>query len=190
MLETVILALSKLSWLLSLPFVLAVACSGLSEFEQQQVNQALADSLLKSTESWEFTMNLMEDQALKMSMTGSYSFNIQTEAENITYISGPVHIQIFNEEKELESEVFCDSAEYQPDIEVFEMFENVEVTTQDGRILRSQHLLWERRLDRVSTPEFVIFISPPDSIAAKGFRGNSDLTDYTLNEGGGQVVID
>lgn len=188
--ETVILEHSKLGRLFIIPILLTVACSGLSDFEQQQVNQALADSLLNSTESWGFTMNLMEDQALRMSMTGSYSFNIQTESENVTYISGPVHIQIFNAEKELESEVFCDSAEYQPDIEVFEMFENVEVTTQDGRVLRSQHLLWERRLDRVSTPEFVIFISPPDSIAAKGFRGNSDLTDYTLNEGGGQVVID
>ena len=79
---------------------------------------------------------------------------------------------------------------YRPDDEIFEMYHNVIVKTQEGRELRSDFLLWERKKDMVSTPEFVIFISPPDSIAAYGFYGNSDLTNYTLNEGGGQVVIE
>lgn len=34
------------------------------------------------------------------------------------------------------------------------------------------------------------FYIPPDSIAANGFYGNSNLTNYTLNEGGGKVVIE
>lgn len=123
-------------------------------------------------------------------MKGSYSYNISQGDLNETRISGPVYIEIFDTTGKLETVVYCDSAVYLPNKEVFEMFRNVDVRTVDGKNLRSQYLLWQRKIDKVSTSEFVIFISPPDSIAANGFYGNSNLTDYTLNEGGGKVVID
>jgi LPS export ABC transporter protein LptC len=170
--------------------LLSISCSGLSEYDTQQVELALGDSLLNSTESWGFSMNIIEDGVLRMNMNGAYSYNIQQNGENQTKISGPVLINIFDEAGSLESTVVCDSAFYEPDEGRFQMFRNVDVTTEDGKNLRSEYLLWERNIDKVSTPEFVIFISPPDSIAANGFYGNSDLTNYTLNEGGGKVVIE
>ena len=169
---------------------MSISCSRLSEYDTQQVNLALGDSLLNSTESWGFSMNIIEGGVLRMNMNGSYSYNIQQNGENQTRIRCPVLIYIYDELGSLESTVVCDSAYYEPDEGRFEMFENVEVATEDGKNLRSEYLLWERNIDKVSTPEFVIFISPPDSIAANGFYGNSDLTNYTLNEGGGKVVID
>ncbi len=166
------------------------ACNDLNEFDSKQVELALGDSLLNSTESWGFKMNMLEGGINRIKMSGSYSYNIQQDGENQTTISGPVLIEIFNESGELESTITCDSAFYEPDKGRFEMFRNVDVVTYDGKNLRSEYLLWERNFDKVSTPEFVIFISPPDSIAANGFYGNSDLTNYTLNEGGGKVVIE
>ncbi len=167
-----------------------ISCSGLSEYDSEQVELALGDSLLNSTESWGFSMNIIEAGVLRMNMNGAYSYNIQQNGENKTSIRGPVLIKIYSEDGTLESTVVCDSAYYEPDEGRFQMFENVDVTTEDGKNLRSEYLLWERNIDKVSTPEFVIFISPPDSIAANGFYGNTDLTNYTLNEGGGKVVIE
>ncbi len=178
------------AYLIAIVFVAVTACSGLSEFDEQQVELALGDSLLNSTESWGFSMNIIEGGRVRMMMQGSYSYNIQQSGENQTRISGPVFIEIFNENGTLETTVLCDSAVYEPDRARFEMFRNVDVSTEDGKNLRSDYLLWERKIDKVSTPDFVIFISPPDSIAANGFYGNSNLTNYTLNEGGGQVVIE
>lgn len=187
--ETVILALHKII----LPLLLLtnmMACTELSEFDKKQVQQALADSLLNSTESWDFSMNILEKGVLRLTIKGSYSYNINKDGENTTEISGPVFIDIFNEQGQLDSNVQCDSAVYKPDRKIFEMFGNVRVFTHDGKELRSQHLLWQRTLDKVSTPEFVTFISPPDSITAMGFFGNTDLTEYTLNQASGQVIID
>ena len=167
-----------------------ISCSGLNEHDFQQVDIALGDSLFKSTESWGFSMNMIEEGVLRMNMKGSYSFNIQKNQETHTKISGPVLIKIFNENGVLESTIKCDSAFYEQGSGRFQMFNNVDVTTENGKNLRSDYLLWERNIDKISTPEFVIFISAPDSIAADGFFGNTDLTNYTLNEGGGKVVID
>ena len=85
--------------------------------------------------------------------------------------------------------VWSDSAVYLSKTATFKLYGNVRVHTVDGKRLRSSYLQWERDIDKISTPEFVIFISPPDSIAANGFFGDTDLTKYTLNEGGGTVVI-
>ena len=189
MLETGILV--RFSLIPGLIFALFfLSCSKLSEFDNQQIREALADSILSTTESWDVDMNLIENGELILNLKGDYAFTIKRSDLHETRITGPVLIKIYEENGQLKSTVTCDSAVYRPDDAQFEMFRNVRVVTEDGRKLRSEYLKWERRLDRVSTPEFVIFISPPDSIAANGFFGDTDLTNYTLNEGGGQVVID
>lgn len=187
--ETGILVLFK-RYLLILPLLGFLACSKLSEYDNRQIKQALADSLLSTTESWNVDMNFIEDGFLILNLKGEYAFTIKNSEIHETRIQGPVKIKIFDEGGKLESTVTCDSATYEPDNALFQMFGEVRVITEDGRKLRTEYLKWQRNQDRVSTDEFVIFISPPDSIAANGFFGDSDLTNYTLNEGGGQVVLD
>tara|TARA_R110000868_G_scaffold37111_4_gene131353 strand:+ start:42888 stop:43439 length:552 start_codon:yes stop_codon:yes gene_type:complete len=177
-------------YFLLLPLLGIIHCTKLSEYDSKQIQQALADSLLSTTESWNVDINLIEDGFLILNLKGKYAFTIKTSELHETRISGPVQIKIYKENGILESTVTCDSALYKPSDSIFEMFGKVKVNTSDGRKLRSDYLKWERNLDQVSTPEFVIFISPPDSIAANGFFGDTDLTNYTLNEGGGQVVLD
>ncbi|GAB5408657.1 MAG: hypothetical protein BalsKO_10220 [Balneolaceae bacterium] len=173
-----------------LPLLIFLACSELSEYDSRQIKQALADSLLSTTESWDVDMNFIEDGKLILNLQGEYAFTIKNSELHETRIQGPVKIKIFDDDGKLESTVTCDSATYKPDNALFQMFGTVKVNTEDGRKLRSEYLKWQRNEDRVSTDEFVIFISPPDSIAANGFFGDTDLTNYTLNEGGGKVVLD
>lgn len=169
--------------------LLALGCGELSDYENQQVQEALSDSLFTTTESWNIDMEVLEQGHLKLRLKGSYATSTKNEHQNVTHISGPVYIEIFNEEGQIETIVDADSAVHRPNIMEFELFGNVEVQAKEEKILRSDYLKWEREKDRISTPEFVVFIAPPDSIAAKGFFGNSDLTNYTLNEGGGRTII-
>jgi LPS export ABC transporter protein LptC len=187
--ETGILARSN-SYFLVIPLFLLFACTQLSEYDNEQIQRALGDSLLYSTESWDLDMNLFEEDQLIMNLKGNRSITFSNAEVNETRISGPVTIRIFNKDGSLKSEVTADSALYLPEDIVFEMFGNVKVETDDNKRLMSNYLKWERNDDKVSTTEFVTFISPPDSITAIGFFGNSDLTEYTLNQASGQVVID
>ncbi len=187
--ETDILVRFK-PYLLLLPLFVLFCCSELSEYDNQQIRKALGDSLKNTTEVWGVNMSIMEEGRTKLILKGSHSLNIKDEKTNIMNITGPVNIEIFNEKGILDTWVNSDSASYRPDIGLFELFGNVLVETTSGKELRSEYLKWQKDKDEVSTPEFVIFISPPDSIAANGFFGNSDLTNYTLNEGGGRAVID
>lgn len=187
--ETAILARFS-PYLFAIPIFFLFTCTELSEFDNQQIRKALGDSLLNSTKSWDIDMNLYEEQQLIMNLKGSEALSIKGDDRSETRISGPVYITIYAEDGSVKSEVSSDSALYLPENVIFEMFGDVVVKTNDGKRLYSEYLKWERVKDRVSTDKFVTFISPPDSITAIGFFGNSNLTEYTLNEASGEVVID
>lgn len=166
-------------------------CDQLSEFDNQQITQALNPERLQSSESWGFELHLIDEGRNVLDLVGDYALFTENNEESFTEISGPITIHLFDRESgDLSSTITCDSALYKSNVGVFEMYGQVEIITVDDKILRSEYLKWQRKQDRVSTPEFVTFISPPDSIAAMGFEGNSDLSEYTLNEGGGKVVIE
>lgn len=171
--------------------VALISCQDLSEFDTQQIDQVLQADKIGSSESWGFRLNLMDEGRKVLDLEASYAKFVENNEESFTEISGPIFITIYDEATgELQSTITCDSALYRSSVGVFEMYYNVEINTTEEKILRSDYLKWQRFQDRMSTPLFVTFIAPPDSISALGFEGNTDLSEYTLNEGGGTVVID
>lgn len=165
-------------------------CTQLSESDNQQIQRELSDSLLTTTESLEVELEIVEDGLLSLRLKGSKTSSINHETRNITKISGPVFIEIFDESGRLNTSVESDSAVHYPERSVFELYGNVFVETADNKTLRSNYLQWERNIDRVSTPGYVLIITPTDSINAKGFSGNTDLTNYNLKEVTGEIIVD
>src|SRR6056297_2898884 len=78
---TAILALFKFRSLLFAVgcMLFTVSCGELSEYENQQVDQALSDSLFSTTESWGVNMEILEEERLKLRLRGSYTASIKNE---------------------------------------------------------------------------------------------------------------
>lgn len=188
---TAILALFKIRSLLFAVgcMLFTVSCGELSEYENQQVDLALSDSLFSTTESWGVNMEILEEERLKLRLRGSYTASIKNETRNITKISGPVFIEIFDENGDPETEVYSDSAVYKPDESTFELFGNVEVLAPEQKRLNTEYLMWRRNEDMVNTPEPLTIVTPTDSISAIGLEGDSDLRNYTLKEVTGETVV-
>ena len=168
-----------------------LSCQDLSDFDTQQIDQVLQADKIGSSESWGFHLNLMDEGRKVLDLEASYAKFVENSEESFTEISGPILISTYEEATgKLQSIITCDSALYRSTVGIFEMYHNVEISTTEEKVLRSDYLKWQRFQDRISTPLFVTFIAPPDSISALGFEGNTDLSEYTLNEGGGTVVID
>lgn len=158
------------------------SCSDISQEETQKLNEALNDSLLSSTETWGVDMKLIEDGLKIVRVKGSYAATINTEDINETRISGPVHIDVYDSTGTIETRVDCNRAVYLAEESEFELFGNVRVRTSNERYLRSEYLKWEQANNTISTPKFVIIITPTDSIAGSGFNGTTDLSTYTIKE--------
>lgn len=181
---------TALALIISLIAAGMVSCGELSEEQTQQVDEALQDSLTSTTETWGVDMELIEEGTKKVRLWGSYAATYNEDGNNKTHIKGPVKIHVFDTTGTVETEVFSDRAVYQPEEAIFEFFGNVEVNTANDRHLQSEYLEWSQDDNSIQTPKFVIVMTPTDSIAGTGFEGNTDLTDYTIKEPKGRVILD
>ena len=173
-----------------LSFCFLLSCGELDQDEADQVNTALLDSLTSTTETWNLDMELMEEGRKKIRLTGSYAASFNTEKANETRISGPVHVDVFDDSVAVKTRVDADSAIYRAKSSEFELYGDVRVNTRDHRHLQSEYLKWEQSKNKISTPRFVIITTPQDSIAGTGFTGQSDLSSYTIKQPSGKVTLD
>lgn len=166
------------------------SCGELDKDEARQVNEALSDSLLSTTETHDLDLVLIEEGRKKVRLQGSYAATFNTREINETRISGPVSIHVFDSTAAIKTWVSSDSAIYRAEASQFEFYGDVHVRTRDKRHLQSEYLEWDQAENTISTSQFVVITTPTDSIAGTGFTGTSDLSRYTIRQPSGRYVID
>jgi LPS export ABC transporter protein LptC len=170
--------------------LMAVSCSDLSQEDARKVTEALNDSLVSSTETWDLDMTLIEEGLKKVRVQGSYAATYNLPELKETQIKGPVFIDVYDSTGAVKTEVTSDRAIYRAEDAEFELFGNVQVDTRDDKHLESEYLKWNQADNNISTPEFVIIITPSDSLAGNGFEGTADLENWSLKQPKGRVVVD
>lgn len=170
--------------------IISISCTELSEYDSQQVQAALNDSLITTTESWDVEISLMRKGRIRMIIDGSHSVQYQSEENKRTTIDGPVYVQLFDTTGTLETEAWSKEAIYYDDVREFELLDSVRVQTVDNRQLYSDYLKYIQDSDRISSPQFVTIITPTDSISGRGFSGLTDLTSYTITEPRGRLIVE
>ncbi|MCG2588993.1 LPS export ABC transporter periplasmic protein LptC [Rhodohalobacter sulfatireducens] len=170
--------------------LISISCTELSEYDSQQVQAALNDSLITTTESWDVEISLMRKGRIRMIIDGSHSVQYQSEENKRTTIDGPVYVQLFDTTGNLETEAWSKEAIYYDDVREFELLDSVRVQTVDDRQLYTDYLKYIQDSDRISSPQFVTIITPTDSISGRGFSGLTDLTSYTITEPRGRLIVE
>ncbi|MDX1670996.1 MAG: LPS export ABC transporter periplasmic protein LptC [Balneolaceae bacterium] len=171
---------------IGIPFILLcivpliTSCGDLSNRQTTYVEGALKDSLLSTTESWDFRMEIIEEGEKKVTIRGSHAENINVEDKKITRISGPVHIQVYDTAGAVHITANSNRAVYRSKEGIFELFGDVQVTTAEGNHLESEYLKWNQAKSIVSTDRFVILKTPDRRLTGTGFEGNTDWTSWSL----------
>jgi LPS export ABC transporter protein LptC len=179
------------SFLASLLITIGLSsCGELSEEQAKQVDEALQDSLISTTETWDVDMDIIEEGEKKVRVQGTYAATYNTSDLNETRIKGPITIHVYDSTGAIKTRVFSDRAVYKAEEAIFELYGNVRVNTVDNRNLESEYLEWQQDENRISTPEFVIITTPTDSLAGSGYESTTDLEDYIIKEPKGRVVVD
>jgi len=170
--------------------LIAGACSDLSDYDSEQVQSTLNDSLITTTESWDVKMTLMQQERARIYIEGSYAITYQGRDRAETHIDGPVYVQLFDTTGSVETEAWSNRAVYLETKSEFELYDSVRVLTNTDRELYSDFLVWSQKTDRITSPRFVTIITPTDSIAGRGFESGTDLADYVIEEISGRMLVD
>jgi LPS export ABC transporter protein LptC len=174
-----------------LPFLLILgACSELTDYDNEQIQSALQDSLLTTTESWDVQMTLMEQGVRKVQIEGSHAVTYSRPGNKKTLINGPVYVQLFDTAGVMETEAWSRRAIYHEERSEFELFDSVRVVTVQNNRLFSEYLMWEKKTGQITSPGFVLVITLTDSIAGRKFTGTTDLVDYIIEEPRGESIVD
>lgn len=179
-------------WLILPAIFFAFSCTELSEYDTQQVQAALNDSLITTSESWNVEISLLREGRTRMIIEGSHAVQYQSEENKRTTIDGPVYVQLYDTTGALETEAWSKEAVYLEDVREFELIDSVRVQTVDDRHLYTEYLKYIQDTDRISSPRFVTIITPSDSISGLGFEGATDLDegDYIIKEPRGRLTVD
>ena len=168
---------------------LTVSCNNLSDFDENVINQALADSLIGLTQGGDVSIRLMVEGNLKVHATGETSKTNQFSGGSTTLLTGqPVIVSVFDEEGNETTNISCNEALFNTQNSHFEFTGNVIVRTLD-RTLRSEHLIWNEARQKFETPGFVTITTPADSIAGVGFESDEDLLNYSLERVTGRFSL-
>ena len=187
--ETDILALPKLHILGLLSLLCLLNCTDLSEYDRVQIEEALADSLISTTESKTVLIRFLEKEKLKLQIKAGKAESIRASGSSETRFTGDVEIEIYDEELKVSTRVQAKRAVYFPKNSEFELFEGVFVENNDSSRLSTEYLKWNRDTGQISTPEFVIIVTRSDSISGSGLTGKDDLSQYSIEKGSGITTI-
>ena len=70
-------------------------------------------------------------------------------------------------------------------------FGNVEVVSNDGKVLKTDSLFWDNNSDKIYTDANLEFItSNTDTLYGNGFESNIDLTEWSILKPKGSIKND
>lgn len=180
---------STISLIILMCVLLLCSCGELSQKNRQKVNKALADSLTSTTQTTNLTLTLIEDGIEKIQLSGKYARTFTTKKTNETRISGPVKVLVYDSTHSVKIWASSDSAVYYTNKSEFKLFGNVKIRTRSKKHLYSEYLDWHQTDHKISTPRFFTLVTPSDSITGIGFKGSTDLSNYTMKNVSGKVTF-
>ena len=129
--------------------------------------------------------------------SGKVTFSIKApkllryEAEGRPYAEFPEGIELirFDEKQNIISSITADYARQYEKEERWEAKNNVIATNAQGDTLKTEHLIWEEKEERIHTEEFVRIIRTDQIITGIGFQSDQSLQNWRIKNPKGTIYI-
>ena len=116
---------------------------------------------------------------------------LQFENEGNTYIEFPDGMELvkYDANKNIISSITSDYAKQFVKEEKWEAKNNVIATNAKGDTLKTEHLIWEEKEERIYTEEFVKIIRADQIITGIGFQSDQTLENWKIKNPKGTIYI-
>lgn len=116
---------------------------------------------------------------------------LRFENEGKTYSEFPngMEIKKYNANREIISSITADYAKEFIKEEEWEAKNNVIVTNANGDSLKTEHLIWDRKNEKIHTEEFVKIINEDKVITGVGLTSDQDMANWKIKNVKGVLYI-
>lgn len=107
----------------------------------------------------------------------------------ITELPQGIHIEFFDAEMQVESELSSEWAIHRENERVWEARKDVVVVNRKGERLNTEKLLWDERKERITSDQHVRITTSDEVIFGEGFEANQDFSNYRIFNVKGRLTI-
>ena len=112
-----------------------------------------------------------------------------TTPEFRTLLPSGIHIEFFDANMKVESELRAQFAVHYEDKRIWEARKDVEVVNLKGERLNTEKLIWDERKELLSSDEQVKITTEEEIIYGKGFEANQDFSKYRIFNVKGRITL-
>lgn len=116
---------------------------------------------------------------------------LRFEGEGKPYVEFPEGIELvkYDEHQNIISSITADYAKQFEREEKWEAKNNVVATNAQGDTLKTEHLIWEEKEEKIHTEEFVRIIREDQIITGIGFQSDQSLQNWRIKNPKGTIYI-
>lgn len=130
--------------------------------------------------------------------SGQIRFSLKTpkllrfENDGKAYIEFPMGVELvkYDEKQNIISTITADYAKQFEKESKWEAKNNVVVTNIDGDTLKTEHLIWEEKTEKIYTEEFVKIIRENQTITGLGLTSDQNMTNWKIKNVKGILYVD
>lgn len=117
---------------------------------------------------------------------------LRFEGDGKPYIEFPDGVELvkFDEHQNIISSITADYAKQFEKEEKWEAKNNVVATNAQGDTLKTEHLIWEEKEEKIYTEEFVRIIRENQIVTGIGFQSDQSLQNWRIKNPKGTIYID
>lgn len=167
--------------------ILLFACNN-NEIQKMQAFQSTDD--LPILEANNFETMFTDSGQVRFSLKTKKLLRFANEGK--AYHEFPVGVQIikYDEQQNIISSITADYAKEFIKEEKWEAKNNVVVTNANGDSLKTEHLIWEQKAEKIHTEEFVKIISDSRVITGVGLTSDQNMMNWKIKNPKGTLYID
>lgn len=116
---------------------------------------------------------------------------LRFEGEGKPYVEFPEGVELvkYDENENIISSITADYAKQFEKEEKWEAKNNVVATNAQGDTLKTEHLIWEEKEEKIHTEEFVRIIREDQIISGIGFQSDQSLQNWRIKNPKGTIYI-
>ncbi len=117
---------------------------------------------------------------------------LRFETDGKPYVEFPEGIELvkYDSNQEIISSITADYAKQYENEDKWEAKNNVIATNAQGDTLKTEHLIWEEKTEKIYTEEYVKIIRPDQIITGIGFQSDQSLENWKIKNPKGTIYID
>jgi len=129
-----------------------------------------------------------EKGSLKVKITANTIERFKTQPQLV--FSNDLEVIFYNDSALVESILKGRSAEINENNNIMMVYENVILSSSEGKRLETEELIWDQKNNQIFTNKEVIITTQKEIINGSGFRSNPDFSKYSISKINGIVKLE